>query len=59
MYTNEQFYKLAKAYLKKAYFLEPNDIDLSVMSVINRGENETPIQYIDNIAVKYNLTKLR
>lgn len=53
--NNLEFYQACVLYLKQVYCLEPNDIDLSENSVSNRGEDETPQQYIDYYAQKYSL----
>jgi hypothetical protein len=47
---------LAKIYLKDIYGLEPNDIDFNDQDLV---ESEGPKEYIDNIAVKYDLSKIK
>jgi hypothetical protein len=56
--TPEKFYQVAVQYLKGAYGLEPEDIDLD-MTVAGKysKEGENPVEYIDRIAEKYDFDK--
>lgn len=56
--TDSEFYEQAAKYLSEVYSLPPIELNLSVESVKNRGKDETPIEYIDHYAEKYDLNKL-
>jgi len=48
----------AEEYLKNAYFLELNDMDLDVDKALTAiQENENPVEYIDAYALKHDLDK--
>jgi len=57
--TAKDFLTQAANYLKKHYGLELNDIDLTEEKANEAiAQNETPVEYIDWYAEKYNLTSI-